>query len=381
MTTLQLIKKLVSIPSSFPDEKEIADFLTEYLKDLGFRVQKVKTSSTRYNIVATYGVAKKYLAFYGHMDTVPNNFSERKYPYTLHIDGDIARGLGAEDMKGGIAAILQTAAFAVENKYPLRVIFCCDEEDISQGAHDVVNSGLVNDIGFLVAGESGQVPDHAKSFTSCFGRKGRILFEAEIRGKKTHAAESEKGVNAIEHAAELIQIFKKMKFPKHPRLGQTRIVAHSLHSETDSFAIPDRAVLQFSLLTTPGVTSTQFLKDVTGLVKAKKIDASIAVVSRKTPYGESYEVDRKNRFLQVIKKEVLEKHHVSPMYTTSVADENVFANRLKIPVISLGPLGGGGHTSSEWLNLNSLLLVEEVYKNILELFVLQNRNGIKKSLS
>ena len=368
MNTIQLLKKLVSIPSSFPDEKELGNFLADYLKEKGFKVRKVITGKNRPNVVATYGKAEKYLGFYGHMDTVPNNFSERPEPYKVTVDGHIARGLGVEDMKGGIAALLQTGEYAVKNNLPVKLIFGVDEEDISRGAHDLVDSKELNDLAFLVVGESGQVPKAAKNFTTCFGRKGRILFVADIKGKKAHAAEAEKGINAAEKATDFILILRSIKFPKHPRLGTTKIVVHSINAETDSFAIPDHTRIMFSLLTTPGIKSTDFLKDLKRKVKQESITADIYTFERITPYGESYEIDLKTPFLKVIEKEVIQKYKVTPMYTDSVADENIFANRLKIPVISLGPIGGGGHTSDEWLNLDSLQTVENVYKQILTLY-------------
>lgn len=42
--------------------------------------------------------------------------------------------------------------------------------------------------------------------------------------------------------------------------------------------------------------------------------------------------------------------------------------RLNIPVICLGPMGGGKHTKEEWLDLDSLNSVEETYKSITRLY-------------
>lgn len=372
MSTVDLLKKLVSIPSHFPHEKEVSDFIAVYLKEKGFDVKKIITGKGRPNLIATFGNVDKYLAFYGHMDTVPNNFSERKDPYKVKSEDSIATGLGVEDMKGGIAAIMKIGEYAVENNLPVKLVFGVDEEDISQGAHDLVDSKELNDVDFMVVGESGQVPALAKNFTVCYGRKGRILFIADVLGKKTHAAESQKGINAAEKAAKLLQLFSKIKFSEHPRLGTTQIVVHSLVAKTDSFSIPDNCQIQFSLLTSPGVNSTDFLKGVKILAKENDINLTLNTFERATPYGESYEIDRNNKFLKLLEKEVIVKYKVTPMYTASVADENIFANRLKIPVISLGPIGGGGHTSSEWINLDSLLIVEGVYKNILALYHQKN---------
>lgn len=367
MKTLQLLKKLISIPSDFPNEKKIGDYLFGYLKSLGFSVQKIETEKNRYNLVATFGKGKKTLGFYGHIDTVSPE-SDQKNPYDISIKGNVAKGLGVQDMKGAIAAILQAGVYAVKNNFPVKLIFGVDEENISQGAHDLVDSGLLNDIGFLIVGESGQVKDYNQKFSVVFGRKGRILFDAEISGKKAHAAESEKAVNAIEQAVLLIKLLQEIKFSKHKNLNKTRIVIHSFRSETDSFSVPDRARILFSLLTTPNIDSKNFLDDLTAKAKKANLFVKIKPFERKTPYGESYEVDKKNPFLIKLERNIFSKYKIKPIYASSVADENIFANRLKIPVISIGPVGGEEHTKNEWLDLNSLKIVEKVYKDIIDLY-------------
>lgn len=106
MDKLTLLKRLVSIPSVFPKEKKITDFLASHLGEIGFRVQKIPTHSMRNNIIATYGQAKNYLGFYAHADTVPPE-DRMKDPYALATNRDIAVGLGVEDIQrmNGLAYI------------------------------------------------------------------------------------------------------------------------------------------------------------------------------------------------------------------------------------------------------------------------------------
>lgn len=367
MNTIQLLTTLVKIPSPFPAEKEIGLYLMQYLDRLGFHVSKVKTSSSRFNIVATYGSAKNYLGFYGHMDTVPADM-EVTAPFSMKIKGKVARGLGTEDMKGGIACILQAGEYAAKHNIPLKIIFGVDEENISQGAHDLVDSGLLSDVFFLIVAESGQIVNIKQPFNVCYGRNGRCLYEMTVFGKKAHAAESKKGINAIEKAAEIIAFIQQMKFVSHERLGRTQIIFHTIKSATDSFSLPDKCLLQFSTLTTPNIKREEIEDRIKSY--ADKIGCSIILnqKKRKTPYGQSYEVRKNEPFLQLLERELFKPSHVEPIYTQSVADENIFANRLKIPVISIGPIGGGGHTKDEWLDITSLKKTEKTYKKILDLY-------------
>lgn len=368
MEFTELLKKLISIPSVFPHEQEMSEFLTKYLQTLGFDIKHVLTSKNRNNIIARFGKANTYLGLYGHMDTVPPDPGYMHDPYSMWIENDyIARGLGVCDMKGGIAAILKTAEYAAKNHQPIKIIFGVDEEDISQGAHDLCDSGLLNDVKYLIVAESGQVKDVHQDFSVVYGRKGRIVFDMEVKGRSAHAAESEKGVNAIEQAAKLVQMLHALTFPQHQTLGQTNIVVQKIEAESGSFSVPDSCKLRCSVLTNPMTTSQMVIDHIQTLAQSQAINMQIELSPRLTPYGESYETPLNHPFSQKIEKEVLHQYNVTPIYTASVADENVFANRLQIPVMTIGPIGGGDHTKDEWVNLRSLEHVTAAFIQILDL--------------
>ena len=333
---------------------------------MGFSVKRVKTG-TRNNLVAHFGQTRKYLCLYGHMDTVPPN-TGMENPYKLIENGPLATGLGAADMKGGIAAILAAAHTAVNAGQPLKLVFGVDEENISQGSHDLINSGAMEDAAFLISGESGEVKAHQQPFNVCYGRKGRILFEVQIFGKRAHAARSKEGINAISEAAKFVNMVNRMKFPMHEHLGETNIVVQEIQGNSDSFSVPDLCTVKFSLLTTPNVKSQKVIGKIERICNKKNINVVIKQSPRNTPYGESYEVNRKNKFLLALEKEIFIPGGVNPVYTSSVADENVFANGLKIPVISMGPISGGHHSATEWINMDSLKATTEAYKQAIFLF-------------
>jgi succinyl-diaminopimelate desuccinylase len=365
----QLLEKLVSINSVYPHENKLSLYLEKYLIQMGFKVKKVKTNTNRYNLVATYGKAPSYLGFYGHMDTVPPHADYKRNPFAMWTEDNetIGRGLGVCDMKGGITAILHAGKYAVEKKIPLKIIFGVDEEDISQGAHDLVDSKLLNNISFLIVAETGQVKDITQDVSVCLGRKGRIVYEIEVKGKKAHAAESEKGINAITAASHLITALNTVAFKKHPMLGKTQLIVQKISASSDSFSIPDSCLLSVSALTSPFDSHNSLVAIIKKVSNKLNITISISQSKRKTPYGDSYEIDLKNPFYKTIKSKIFPNYKTTPIYTPSVADENVFANRLKIPVLTIGAIGGGDHTASEWVNLQSLEKVKKMYEQIVAL--------------
>jgi acetylornithine deacetylase/succinyl-diaminopimelate desuccinylase-like protein len=366
MDAKEYLAELVGIQSVFPHENLISSRLQRILSEMGFAVNTVLTG-TRKNVVATYGKSDKFLCFYGHMDTVPPNTGMVR-PYKLKINGKIGTGLGVADMKGGISSILVAAEYAIQKDYPLKVVFGVDEENIFLGSFDLIKSGLMNNISFMVVGESGEVKAHNQPFNVCYGRKGRILFDATVTGKRAHAARSKEGINAISESATLVRIIDSIKFPKHKNLRETNLVVQGINSSADSFSVPDKCTIQFSLLSTPKVKSSEVISKIMKRASERNIEVMIVPHKRETLYAESYEINRKDPFLRKLERNLFEPQGVLPIYTGSVADENVFANGLNIPVISLGPISGGHHSINEWVDLNSLEATASAYKKVLELF-------------
>ena len=98
------IKKIVSFNTIKDKEnKEMMDFIEEYLKNYHFQVKRIKKCLVAYNSI------NANIGFIGHTDTV-NYESWDGSPFELQEKKDKLIGLGACDMKGGIAAILSDIA-------------------------------------------------------------------------------------------------------------------------------------------------------------------------------------------------------------------------------------------------------------------------------
>lgn len=365
---LDLLKQLVAIPSVFPGEQQVSATLAELLTSMGFSVERVISDGNRPSLIGTFGKSDSYLAFYGHMDTVPAASDYERNPFEVEVDGNIARGLGVCDMKGGLTCILQAAAWAASENLPVKVVFGVDEENISQGACDLIASGKLKDVGFMIVAESGQVVDFKQPLSVCLGRKGRIVFEIQVQGKAAHAAEKHKGINAIEKAAQLITALQDLSFPAHPNLGNTSLIVQGIQAQASAFSLPESCTVICSFLTTPGVTSKDFIEKVQAIAERNDIKVTVRPQKRNTPYGEAFEISKDNSFFQALSSEVLGPLGAKPMYTPSVADENFFAHGLKVPVLTIGAIGAGDHTKDEWVNLDTLRTVIDTYQKAIALY-------------
>jgi acetylornithine deacetylase len=113
MTVKEILKDLVEI-NTIKDKcnKEIMDYIENFVTPLGFEVDRRKNPDTGKEVlVATFG-DNPTLGFLGHTDTVDITEGWTYDPLTLTEEDGKLYGLGTCDMKGGIAAALYAASIA-----------------------------------------------------------------------------------------------------------------------------------------------------------------------------------------------------------------------------------------------------------------------------
>ena len=114
---VELVRSLIDIPSPTGQERECALFLRDYLRTAGVEVRLQELEEGRANVVAAVRGAGSgpNLMLNGHLDTTHYGDEAEDYPAigeprpndrprSFEIDGGIY-GLGAFNMKGGVAAI------------------------------------------------------------------------------------------------------------------------------------------------------------------------------------------------------------------------------------------------------------------------------------
>lgn len=366
--TKELFENLISIKSVFPEEKEVCEYVERYLLEIGLHVERVYSAQERFNLVAWNGEHPRYLGFYGHLDTVPPALDYERDPYSIRWDGSIAKGLGTSDMKGGVTCILRAAEIVAQENLPVKVILGVDEENISVGANDLAKSEYLRDVAFLISAEGARLIDEEQVITSVFGRKGRIVLDVLVQGQAAHAADADQGVNAITQAARLMLALDELTFPIHGRMGSTQLLVEAINSEASAYSLPEQCMIRVSALTSPGTSSEDCIHAITECAQTLSINAQVHLHPRPTPYSESYEIDLNDAFLQKIQEEILNPLQITAQYSGSVADENVFARELAIPVLCLGARGAGIHQAHEWVDFDSMLKLIEVYQTCMRSF-------------
>ncbi len=187
-----LTAALIDIPSESHHEQHIADLVEAALN----RVPHLTVSRFGNTVVARtdLGRAERVLIG-GHLDTVPTNSN---MPH--HFDGDRLYGLGACDMKGGVAVSLKLAATIAEPLRDVTYVYYEGEEVESRfnGLAHLAESNpelLVADLAILME------PSNAGIEAGC---QGTIRAEVMASGVRSHSARPWMGENAIHGAREIL---------------------------------------------------------------------------------------------------------------------------------------------------------------------------------
>lgn len=227
---ISLTKKLIKIPSVTGNEKQICDFLYNYLKKCGFVVSKEYVEDNRPNIIARFkkGEKGKTILLNGHLDTVPAGDNWSNDPFSATEDDCYIYGRGSADMKGGVAAQICAMRAFMESEIPFNgeIIFSgvVGEEVDQSGTISLVNNNILADCAIV------SEPTNLLLVSSC---KGDMDIRVQITGKAAHASVPEKGLNAIYLASKIVLELEKYannlkKTTKHQILGTPTLVVGTI---------------------------------------------------------------------------------------------------------------------------------------------------------
>jgi len=174
---------LVNIPSESGREMEMYSYITSVVPlDQGY--------SDGESVIFAQRGGKPLVLLAGHTDTVP---AQGNLPGTIE-NGSVV-GLGASDMKGGLAVMIELARWAAgrELAYDLALLFFPREElgpDVNPLPGIFGHTGLVDEAELVICLE----PTDNTLQLGCLGNLvARVVFE----GKSAHSARPWLGVNAI----------------------------------------------------------------------------------------------------------------------------------------------------------------------------------------
>ena len=370
---VEKLKEMIRIPSVVGDEKELAHYLQDELDMLGLETELHEVQPGRPNVYARLVGARpgRRMNFNGHLDTVPVVDGWDTDPFEPVVDGNRIIGLGSNDMKGGIACILNTIRAVVESghQFPGELSFSgvIDEEAYGEGAKAMLKTDY-GKVDAIVLAEP-QTADESKP--TALGITGKILYNIHVRGRAAHGFSPELGVNAVEQAGVILANLGKLRITEHPRFrGNYSTLKIEGGYERYSVVVPAYCRFEVNRLTVPGETKESVIRDMEELINSLGLEADVEV-GVKPPYYASYVMDENEPLVQVFKEAYTEVLGVKPVfaYKSSITDANTFAGEGGIPCIHLGPFDGGAHQKNEYTLLDSMPPVSKVYALMADKFL------------
>ncbi len=183
---------------------QLIAFVRDYLASHGVASELIYNEArTKANLFASIGpVEVPGIVLSGHTDVVPVDGQPWSVPpfELTERDGRLF-GRGTADMKGYIACVLALvpALVAATLRRPVHIALSYDEEVGCLGVRSLLSVLAQRPVKpmLCIIGE----PTELKPV---LGHKGKLAMRCDVHGAACHSAYAPHGVNAIEHAAELI---------------------------------------------------------------------------------------------------------------------------------------------------------------------------------
>ena len=201
----QLLQTLVGFDTTSRESNlQLIEFVRDYLAGFGVTSELVYNEErSKANLFASIGPLELAgIVLSGHTDVVPVDGQAWSVPpfELTERDGKLF-GRGTADMKGYIACVLALVPELVKAdlRRPVHIALSYDEEVGCLGVRSllkVLEQRPLKPMLCIIGEPTGLKP--------VLGHKGKLAMRCDVHGEACHSAYAPYGVNAIEHAAELI---------------------------------------------------------------------------------------------------------------------------------------------------------------------------------
>jgi acetylornithine deacetylase len=344
-----------SLVPGAPGEAAIATSVVDRLRRLGLDVVILESHPGRPSVIGTLRGAGggRSLMLNAHLDTV--SVDGMPDPLTPIVRDGKMHGRGAYDMKGSLAACLAAVKALVDANVALRgelvLAAVADEEYASLGTAEAAR----------------HVPVHAAIVTEptemdlCIAHKGFVWLEVETLGRAAHGSRFFEGIDANmrmgRFLARLDRFEQELRLrPPHPLVGPPSLHAPMLRGGTELSTYAARCVLGIERRTIPGETEAGVLAEISALAaQAGAADPSFRAGVRSLLARNAFEVSPEAAIVRIVGEAAARHRGRAPSLIGKPfwMDSAILADA-GVETVIIGPVGGGAHTTEEWVDLGSL---------------------------
>jgi acetylornithine deacetylase len=357
---IQLLRDLVAIDSVNPSlvtgaagEQAVARRIADEMRASGLTVEIREVVPGRPNVVGTLeGRAPgRALMFCGHTDTV--GVAGMTRPFEPEVRDGRLYGRGAQDMKGGVAAMLSAARILAEGGLAagrLMVAAVVDEEHSSLGADALVltlkHSGRLAD---------GAVVTEPTGLEVAVAHKGFQWVSVETRGRAAHGSRPADGRDAILRMGRVLAALETLdrhlqNGSTHPLLGAASLHASLIHGGRELSSYPDRAWLEFERRTLPGESATAAYEEAVAILDMLRAADHEFDGDAKAAFGrDAYEIDPASTLPADLMRAAAAAGVTSRLTGMTFWTDAAILGGAGIPSVLFGPGGAGLHSTEEYV--------------------------------
>ena len=371
-----VLADLVSIESINPElvpggsgERRIARYVSDFLTRAGLDSEVVEVGAGRFNAV---GVLRgkgggPRLMFNGHVDTV--GVAGMEAPFSARVEDGRLYGRGAQDMKGGVAAVL-VAVETLAREGPLDgdivVAAVADEEYVSAGTRALLGAGVTADAAIVTEPTGLQVVT---------AHKGFAWAEVETEGRAAHGSRPEEGLDAIAFMGRVLGEIEKLQArlssgPAHPQLGHGSVHASLIVGGQELSSYPAKCRLRLERRLLPGEDSSTLDRELREILSRLSSQDSQLHATHTLGYSAL----------------ALETTEDAPIARTLAAcagrlvggpgkfggqsfwTDAALLSQAGIPAVLFGPGGAGLHSTVEYVRLDDVALCAETLVECAKVF-------------
>lgn len=352
----RLLQRLIDIYSPSGKEEDILSYLKGYLKRKGLDVHMQDVDENRHNLIIAPKDTEIQLALIGHLDTV-TAYDLDHYMYS-EKDDDIY-GLGAADMKGGCAAMIEAfLSLCIDQDMkdlPFALCLVVGEEETGDGA-----AQLMKEYRFpwaLIGEPTDLVP--------CFQSYGYLESQINTVGKRQHASLAGRRKNPVESLlAGLI------RFTTHMELKRPELIYNirDLFTPPAGFAVPEYCEAWIDIHLPPEAPIGEIITEIEEVVSARQTDQDeIEVRFRTETIDAGYDLPEKGPMKEILKSVYAE--HAIPWTTNafrSHSDSNqIFSSGTKPILLGPGQLEKA-HAQDESVPFDQVVKAAELYHDFMK---------------
>jgi acetylornithine deacetylase len=288
----------------------------------------------------------------GHVDTV--GVEGMDAPFAPEIRDGRLYGRGAQDMKGGVAAMIDAVRVAIDRgvaRGRLIVAAVVDEEYASIGADALVTQWSA-DMAVVTEPTDLQI---------AIGHKGFAWIDVVTRGRAAHGSRPKDGRDAIVRMGRVLTRLEALDRalqarPPHPMMGTGSVHASLIAGGRELSSYPDRCELRLERRTVSGENGEQAHDELQQILNALRLEdpefeAEACLTFARPPYEIPHGHPLPAALAAVVPATVRGAGPIGMSFWTDAA----VLGDAGIPTVLFGPGGAGLHSTEEYVNVSDVV--------------------------